>query len=433
MNPERFRNHRRGGLGPVFPGARANADGIPRATEPKLEFVMMATVNRVFSEGYRVFFLAAGVYGVFTGLVWTMWLGGYSPLPSQAVVPTLWHAHEMIFGYSTAAIGGFFLTAVPNWTNTPGARQGFITVAALVWFSGRLAVWYSAALPPALVAVIDLAFVPILAAKVLSQLMKRPKPQNMMFMAFLTYLWVSNLIVHLEWVGLGIGSAEAGLRGGLVTLCALIAILGGRITPAFTRNAMKRAGVPEADWPQSLAIIEKASLICALLLPLLVLAGLPDLVTGALALVFGGLQVVRLARWKWRWCLDQPILLSLHLGLAMLAIGLILLGLAKLGLGPEIAALHVLGIGCVGGMTLAVMSRAGLGHSGRPLLAPRPAAIAYVVIALAAVLRWLGSVLGDTLFLPTMVGTGGLWILAFALYLVAMWPALAGPRLNSAA
>jgi uncharacterized protein involved in response to NO len=392
---------------------------------------MMRTVNRVFSEGFRIFFLAAGLYGVFTGVVWSLWLGGITDSPSSSVSPHLWHAHEMIFGYATAAVGGFFLTAVPNWTNTPGARQGFIALAAGLWLLGRLAVWYSAVMPPVWVAVFDMAFVPILAAKILSQLLKRPKPQNMMFLVFLVLLWVANGMVHLEWTGVTDDTAANGLRAGLLVLCGLIAILGGRITPAFTRNAMKRAGVAESAWPRSSQVIEKATLVSALVLPVLVLVPLPVQVSAAVAVVLGVLQCARLTNWRARWCLRQPILFALHLGLGMLAVGLLLWGLAGFGLGDEIAALHVLGIGCVGGMTLAVMSRAGLGHSGRPLVAPGPVALGYFVLAAAAVLRWLGSELGSEFFLPSMLGTGALWVLAFALYLLAMWPALTQPRVDS--
>lgn len=391
----------------------------------------MRTVNRVFSEGFRIFFLAAGLYGVFTGVVWSLWLGGITDSPSSSVSPHLWHAHEMIFGYATAAVGGFFLTAVPNWTNTPGARQGFIALAAGLWLLGRLAVWYSAVMPPVWVAVFDMAFVPILAAKILSQLLKRPKPQNMMFLVFLVLLWVANGMVHLEWTGVTDDTAANGLRAGLLVLCGLIAILGGRITPAFTRNAMKRAGVAESAWPRSSQVIEKATLVSALVLPVLVLVPLPVQVSAAVAVVLGVLQCARLTNWRARWCLRQPILFALHLGLGMLAVGLLLWGLAGFGLGDEIAALHVLGIGCVGGMTLAVMSRAGLGHSGRPLVAPGPVALGYFVLAAAAVLRWLGSELGSEFFLPSMLGTGALWVLAFALYLLAMWPALTQPRVDS--
>ncbi|WP_171177151.1 NnrS family protein [Ruegeria sp. HKCCD8929] len=388
-------------------------------------------LNRLFSEGFRVFFLAAGLYGVFTGLIWVLYLGGATAGPASSQAPVLWHAHEMIFGYATAAIGGFFLTAVPNWTGAPGARQGFIALAAGLWLAGRLAVWYAGLLPPVLVAALDLSFIPVLALKILTQLLKRPKPQNVMFLLFLSYIWAANLLVHLEWTGATSDTALAGLRGGLIAVTALISVLGGRVTPAFTRNAMKRAGVPEARWPHSAKPVERAALILALLLPILVMTGLPAQAIAPAAILFGLLQIARLARWGGAWCLNKPILLALHLGLAMLALGMLLWGLSGLGIGNELAGLHILGIGCVGGMTLAVMSRAALGHSGRPLVASAPMALGYGLMAAAALLRWAGTEI-DSLYLPAMLATGGLWTAAFTLYLMAMWPALTGPRVTTA-
>lgn len=105
----------------------------------------MTALARLFSEGYRVFFLAAGLYGLFAGAIWVLYLAGDGPALAQ--VPSQWHAHEMVFGYATAALGGFFLTAVPSWTGAPGARQGFIALAAGMWLAGRLAVWYAGVLP----------------------------------------------------------------------------------------------------------------------------------------------------------------------------------------------------------------------------------------------------------------------------------------------
>lgn len=399
---------------------------------------MLDGLKRVFSEGFRVFFLSAALFGLFAGVVWGGYLWGQATgqLPGgipSAMPPYLWHSHEMIFGYAGAAIGGFFLTAVPNWTGMPGARSLFITGAALIWLAGRVAMWYSGPLPAVAVAMIDLAFVPILAAKIASQLIKRPKPQNMMFLLFLLALWVSNLMTHLEWMGVTTDTAETALRGGLLAVCAMIVVLGGRITPAFTRNAMKRAGVPEDRWPVSVKPIERGSVVLALALPWLVL--LPPThgsVAGAVALALGLLQMVRLARWRGAWTLGQPILWSLHLALAMLALGLVIWGGARLGFGNEVAAVHVLGIGCVGTMTLAVMSRAALGHSGRDLVAPRPVALAYGVMALAALLRWLGTVGAGEYYLQLMVLASGLWSLAFVLFLIALWPALTGPRVPAA-
>ncbi|HHN73349.1 MAG TPA: NnrS family protein, partial [Thermopetrobacter sp.] len=190
----------------------------------------------------------------------------------------------------------------------------------------------------------------------------------------------------------------------------------------------KRAGEPESAWPVSAAPLERVALALSLLLPLTVLAGLPDGVAGSLALVVGLVHAARLARWRARWALRQPILIALHLGFGMLGLGMILWGLAQLGLGSEVAALHVLGIGAVGGMTLAVMSRAALGHTGRDLVAPAPVAAGYWLMVLATVLRWLGSNGPGAWYFPATLGAAALWSLALVLYLVAMWPVLTGPR-----
>lgn len=393
---------------------------------------MRSAITRVLGEGFRVFFLFAGLYGVFAGLAWGGWLATQTGAISwtdepYSMSPPMWHAHEMIFGYSTAALGGFFLTAVPNWTGAPEARRLFIMAAAGLWLAGRVAMWFSGAIDPVLVAFFDLAFVPVLAAKIATQLIRRPKPQNMIFLVLLALIWVSNLITHLDWIGVTNETLGIGLRAGLLALCSMIAILGGRITPAFTRNAMKRAGEPETTWPVSRGRVEKGNMGLALLLPAVMLAFGAGYAVATLAVVLGVVQAVRLSGWRGLWAFRQPILFALHLALAMLGLGLILWGLAGIGLGSEIGALHVLGIGCVGGMTLAVMSRAALGHSGRALVAPGPAVVAFGAMAVAAILRWVGTGL-DTHYLTAMLVADGLWVSAMALYLFSMWPALVGPR-----
>jgi uncharacterized protein involved in response to NO len=165
------------------------------------------------------------------------------------------------------------------------------------------------------------------------------------------------------------------------------------------------------------------------LLPLSAL--LADPVAGLLAILLGLVQLARLSVWRSRWCLRQPILLALHGGMALLALGLLLWGAARLGAGDEIAALHLLGIGAVGGMTVAVMSRAILGHTGRALVVSAPVAASYGMIALAAVLRWLGGALSGDWYIPLVLGSGVIWVLAFALFLVAMAPAALAPRVSS--
>lgn len=387
-------------------------------------------LKRLFSEGFRIFFLAACLWAVAAVGVWEIWLavfaaGGVPELPA-AQAPHIWHAHEMIFGYGTAVLGGFFLTAVPNWTGGKGAAHGFIGLAFALWLAGRLAMCESASLPPLLVAVVDLSFLPVLAAKIAAQLLVRPKPQQLIFLLTLTLIWTANLFCHLEWLGLIDDGVNPGLRAGLLTLVAMIVILGGRVTPGFTRNAMVAAG-REKQLPWNPGPLAAMAIAPALALPVAVLIGLPVPVIAALALLAGAAVLLRLAFWRGRWTASRPILWTLHLSYGMAGAGLLAFGLAALNIGTEIAALHLLGIGAVGGMTLSVLSRATLGHSGRPLIAPGPVALAYVLLPLAALARFAGSALPEIHVAATLIA-GALWLAAFALTIAALWPAWLLPR-----
>lgn len=386
----------------------------------------------LFSEGYRIFFLCAGVYGALAVAAW-MWMFDAQMSAAGALqtpfapAPRLWHAHEMIFGYASAAIGGFFLTAVPNWTGARAARHVFILAVSGVWLAGRLAIWWSAYLDPLAVAILDLVFLPVLAAKIATQLVKRPKLRNVMFLGLLTIVWTGNLLVHLEWTGLIGDGVDRGLRTGLYGLAALIAVLGGRVTPAFTRNAMTRSGI-ERRLPDSPRAATAVGVATAIMLPLLITARASEEAIGTVALIAGVAGIVRLAGWRTAWTLAQPILWSLHLAYAMLTAGYVLLGLALFGVGAEIAALHVTGIGAVGGMTLAVMSRAILGHSGRALIAPWPIASAYGAAALAAVVRATGASGEAGWYVASVMLSGALWIAAFGTFVAVFLPILLAPR-----
>lgn len=390
----------------------------------------MSNLKRLFGDGFRVFFLAAGLFAILSMILWEGFLaihamGGMVALPTAAPAH-LWHAHEMIFGYGAAALGGFFLTAVPNWTGARAARHTFIAIVAGLWLAGRLAIWYSGSLSPELVALADLAFVPVLALKVLTQLVKRPKPQQLIFLVMLTLFWTANLLVHLEWMGLTSDTLWSGLRAGLLTLCAMIMVLGGRVTPGFTRNAMVQSG-RETGLPRNPMPLAVLAIAAALTQPVGYLTGAPEAILGGLALVAGTAGLIRVALWRGLWTLDKPILGTLHLSYAVNAVGFLALGLANLGIGSEIAALHVLGIGGVGGMTVSVMSRAVLGHTGRALRAPRPLALAYGLIPLAALARFVGSEI-PSLYFAGVLMAGALWIVAFSLFTLALWPAFWGPR-----
>lgn len=383
----------------------------------------MTALKRLFGDGFRVFFLAAGLYALVAVAVWLAALTGFAGLDLSPA----WHAHEMVFGYAAAALGGFFLTAAPSWTGGKAAPHRFIATVAALWLLGRLAMVAQVSLPPALVAVADLSFLPVLGLNLLLQLLKRPKPQQLILLAILGQIWTANLLVHLEWVGLTSTTAWTGLRAGLLGLAALIMILGGRVTPGFTRNAMVQSG-REDRLPRNPMPLAALAIASALATAIGTLIGLPETLIAGPALLAGLAGLVRVALWRGGWTRDRPILWTLHLSYALNAAGFVALGLAQLGLGSEIAALHLLGIGGIGGMTLAMMSRASLGHSGRPLVAPRAVALAYALIPLAALARIAAALVPD-LATPGTLAAGALWLLAFALYVSALWPVFWKPRL----
>ena len=389
----------------------------------------MTALKLIFSEGFRAFFLSAGLFAVASVGLWTLWLAAQAAgvelaLP-VAPMPQQWHAHEMIFGYGAAALAGFFLTAVPNWTGARGAPHRFIATVWALWLAGRLAMLFSAGLPPWVVAAADLSLVPVLGAQMTMQMIVRPRAPQMIFVGLLALFWTANLLCHLEWMGLA-DTLWQGLRAGLLTLTATIVVMGGRVTPGFTRNAMVAAG-REDRLPRNPAPLATVSIAACIATVAGYLLALPEVWPGAAALVAGAAALARVALWQGLWTRRQPILWTMHLSYALNALGLIVLGLSTFGIGTEIAALHVLGLGGVGGMTLAIMSRASLGHAGRPLIAPRGVAVAYALMPLALLARWTASVL-PALYYPGVLTAGGLWIAAFLLYLASLWQVWWQPR-----
>jgi len=401
----------------------------------------MTALKRLFSEGFRIFFLLAGLWGAVAMLVWGLWLavhalGGMMELPAD-IAPHWWHGHEMIFGFGGAAVAGFLLTAVPNWTGAPPARARFITLAALLWAAGRVCVWFWGIVPGPLAALVTLAFLPMLAGRITQQLLARRNAADMMFLGLLTLFWLAQVRVMLDWLGWPLGDAVAGLHGGIAVLVALVVVLGGRITPAFTRNAMQRAaletGTPLAPnrLPANLKLADKAAIVTALAAAVAIVLGLPVWAAGAAQIGLGLAQLARMIRWRTLAIRRQPILVVLHAGMALIGIGAALQGLAAFGLGSEIGAMHFSAVGGIGTMVIAVMSRATLGHTGRPLVAPFPVVIAYALLPVAALARW-GAATGTMAFYyPGTILAAALWAFAFGLFTLALWPAFWGPRANS--
>ena len=376
----------------------------------------------VLAYGFRPFFLLAAL---FAALAIPLWLAAYmgavalpTPLPA-----TLWHGHEMLFGYGTAVLAGFLLTATPGWSGRPPVKGAALAALVLIWLAGRVASSAGGAIP-GIAAAIDLAFLPALAVAIAPALQAAPR-RNLVFLPVLGVLVLANLAVQLDALDLLPGAGPTALRAALDLFVLLIALVGGRIVPAFTKSALATRG--EADRVRPFSARDKFAIGSIVTLLLADLVGLTQ-VTGVVALGAALLNGWRLQGWGGSRTLRQPILWVLHLGYAWLAIGLAWRGLVDLtGFVPPADGLHGLAIGAVGTMTLAVMSRATLGHTGRPLHAPRLIVASYLLVSAAAIVR-LVAALAPALALPLLVLSGASWSLAFLAFAIRLGPALMRPR-----
>lgn len=391
---------------------------------------MKASLAAFFSYGFRPFFLMGAAYAALAMLVWVgwFWVAGRAPFPlADDLPPHLWHAHEMLFGYALAVIGGFFLTAVPNWTGRAPVQGAPLALLAGAWLAGRIAVWSSGALPAAVVAALDLAFQPLLLAYLVQALAAGGIRKNFVFLPIGAALAAGNLLFHLDRLGLAPGLAATGHALALDTAVLLIAVVGGRIVPAFTTNALHRKG--ETRLPVRWPLLNEASIVLVLAVLVADLVDPGGLAPGAAAALAAVANGARLAGWRSLKTLDEPILWIIHAGFAWLVAGLALKAWALLGGQiPELAASHALAAGAIGSMTLGVMSRASLGHTGRALAAPPAIVGAYVLVNLAAAVRVAGLAWLPSWHVETVVVSGLLWSAAFLLFAVTFLPILVRPR-----
>ncbi len=380
----------------------------------------------LFAYGFRPFFLAAGAYAVVAMALWLAVFAGvvaWSPMPS----PALWHGHEMVFGFTLAVIAGFLTTTTANWTGTTALSGPLLMLLVATWLAGRIACALAGWLPPLLVAAIDLAFLPLLAISLGAPLIRAGQSRQFVFVVLLAAMFAANALGHLEALGVAWADSRAGLILAIDLVIALIAVMGGRIIPAFTRNALRAQGIAEAvtarPWIETLALPTVA------MVAILDLAAEGTKLAAVAALAAALVHAIRLAGWDSLKTRGQPILWVLHLGYAWLVAGLALKGLAAfIAAIPPSAALHALTSGAIGVLTLGVMSRVALGHTGRALAAPAPIALAYVLVALAAALRVFGPILWPAATLTAILLSGALWLLAFALFTAVYAPILIRPR-----
>lgn len=384
--------------------------------------------HSLFARAFRPFFLAAGLYAPLAVAAWLgVWLGSL-PAPGW-LAPASWHAHEMLFGVVAAAIAGFLLTAAPVWTGRPALRGAPLAALVALFAAGRLAMLAAGTLPKALVAALDLAFLPCVAAVLARTVWRSGQRQNYGVVALVGVLALANAGVHAQALGVTADSASRALRFTADAVVLLIVVIGGRITPPFTTNALLRTGVTVSaaspPWLDRLAVSATA------LFAAVDLFAPRTAASGAFATVAGLAVAARMTGWQTLRTGRDPLVWSLHAGMAWVALGLGLVAAGDLGgFVPATAGLHALTAGAMGSMILAVMTRVSLGHTGRPLVLPRGAAAAYALVHAGAIARVGAALAPEETQRAWLVVGGLLWAAAFALFAALYARILLRPRVD---
>ncbi len=378
----------------------------------------------VLSYGFRPFFLLGSVYA---GLSILFWIPAYSGHVETFSVfaPFDWHVHEMLFGYLTAIVTGFLLTAIPNWTGRlPVLGLPLLALVAL-WVAGRVAVFFSDILGWQVAAAVDCSFLAAVAVAAAREIISGRNWRNLKVLVPLAVLLAANICFHVEVHVSGI--SDVSRRLGMTAAILLIMIIGGRIIPSFTRNWLVRENPGRLPAPFGNFDICAIAVSAA---ALLTWCGFPEGSGTAIAFAAAAvLQGARLARWAGDRTFADPLVLILHFAYAFIPIGMMLIALSILlpSAVPAAAGIHALGGGAIGAMTLAVMVRATLGHTGRELRAGRYAMFIFTAILVAALVRIAAAFVPDLLLIQI---AGGAWSAAFLGFALAYGAALTRPKVS---
>lgn len=367
----------------------------------------------LFRQGFRPFFLACGIYAVFAVVLWAATLMDVAAVPLDVTIA--WHGHEMIFGMASAAVTGFVLTAIPNWTGRLPLRGWGLVTLFLFWLAGRLAM----AMPtigPNLVALVDASFLLILWAVVLREIVFGRNWRNLPIALLVGLFAAANIIDHLDRLAI-VDVDGAGRRLGISVLTFLITLIGGRIIPSFTGNWLAKRGhesrpTPFGQFDQIVLLATGCALVSWVMAP-------DHMASAVLAGAAGFLNLIRLARWKGHHSVSEPLVWSLHLSYLWLPIGFVLMGLGyALESVPGTAGLHALTTGAVAGMLCAVMTRATRGHTGRSLAADGWTTAIYLFVAASALARVIAAIAVD-LHTHLVAASAVAWCVGFGVFVFA--------------
>jgi uncharacterized protein involved in response to NO len=378
----------------------------------------------LLSYGFRPFFLAGAVYAGLGLLIWLPLFFGEITMPTT-FSPVDWHIHEMLYGYLPAIVTGFLLTAIPNWTGRLPLRGGPLAVLLVAWVAGRIAIGTSSIIGPWTAAAIDVLFLVFVVAATAREIIAGRNWRNGPPIFILLILLAGNVIFHVE--DYRMGTSEFGTRVGIAAAVALISLIGGRVIPSFTHNWLKREN--PGRLPVPFGRFDKAVLILSLLALALWIANPAWRATAFFMLVAGTAQLIRLGRWAGDRTLRDRLVLVLHVGYAFVPLGFLMLAAAPFFSQaiPMTAGIHAWTVGAIGTMTLAIMTRASLGHTGHTLEAGLLTQSIYAAIVIAAILRIVAAVWPEAM-IPLLHAAGAAWIAAFWMFAAGYGPLLVRPR-----
>ena len=373
----------------------------------------------LFDLGFRPFYLLAAIFSAISVLLWAAQYSGW--LPAAYLKGSVWHGHELLFGYTLAVVAGFLLTAVRAWTGQPTPTGAPLMALAALWVLGRVLV-----LTPmnTAAAVANAAFPLALAVAIGIPLVRARNARNYFFVGLLVLLGALTLVVHLALQATIELPPRLGLTLGLDVVLFIMTVMGGRVIPMFTNNGVPGAGATRH------ALVEKLALGSVLVLFVADLLQLAPAAVAAIALVGAIAQVVRLALWRsWR-TLATPLVWILHAAYAWIVVHLALRALAGMGWIAGSFATHALTVGAIGGLTLGMMTRTSRGHTARPLVADGFELTCFLLVQAAALVRVFGGLALPVLYAASIQLSALLWAAAFGLFALRYWPVLTRPRLD---
>jgi uncharacterized protein involved in response to NO len=377
----------------------------------------------LFALGFRIFFALAGLSALILIVLWNVIFKG-TLTAENYFSNSFWHAHEMIFGYSVAVIAGFLLTAVKKWTGKPTLSGGQLAGISLLWLYGRVVPFYEGLLPAPLIALIDFSFLPLLAYQISKPILQSKNYRSLVFIGIILLLALSNGLIHLGILSHRENTAWTGIQLGVATIIILILIIAGRVFPFFTERGLMGTIVIRNPVLDGLSI---ASSVLVFGLELFAISGM----TLAIAAVIAALvNAARAAGWYVQKIWYVPLLWVLYTGYVWIILGFILTALSAIMIVSPSLALHAFTVGGIGVLTLGMMARVSLGHTGRVLRASNAIAMAFVLVNFAGFFRVLLPIAIPAWYNISIYVSILSWLLAFSLFIFVYAPILTSPRID---